>query len=121
MRNLPVRRLLPVLLLPCLALLYALWLECTGVFLPCPFRLVTGLLCPGCGVSHLCLALLHLDLTGAWQANPGLFCALPALAVLLGEVGYRTLRGGEPPSWESPLAWLLAAQLLVWGVVRNVL
>ena len=30
---------------------YALWVRLTGLALPCPFRAVTGLLCPGCGVD----------------------------------------------------------------------
>ena len=48
-----------------------------GRGLYCPFWKFTGLLCPGCGVTRMCLALLRLDLAGAWRANPALLLALP--------------------------------------------
>ena len=63
-------------------LAYALWVRATGLALPCPFRAVTGLLCPGCGVTRLCLALLRGDWAGAWRANPALLPMLPILAAL---------------------------------------
>jgi hypothetical protein len=39
----------------------------------CPFKAVTGLPCPGCGITHAFLALGRLDLAGAWAANPLVF------------------------------------------------
>ena len=102
-----------------LGLCYAAFATATGLLIPCPFRAVTGLLCPGCGVSHLCLALLRLDFAAAWAANPGLFCALPVLAVLLGGEARRYLTGAAAFRWEEPLAWGLAVWLVLWGIVRN--
>ena len=102
-----------------LGLAYAAFAAATGWLVPCPFRAVTGLLCPGCGVSHLCLALLRLDFTAAWAANPGLFCALPVLAVLLGAEARRYVSGAAAPRWEGVLAWGLVVWLILWGIVRN--
>lgn len=42
----------------------------TGWGLPCPFRALTGWLCPFCGGTHLAASLLHGDIVGAWAANP---------------------------------------------------
>jgi hypothetical protein len=36
----------------------------------CPFRMLTGILCPGCGMQHAISELLSGDLTGAFLANP---------------------------------------------------
>ena len=47
----------------------------------CPFKAVTGLPCPGCGMTHAFLALGRLDFAGAWAANPLAF-PLAALAAL---------------------------------------
>ncbi|MBO5339420.1 MAG: DUF2752 domain-containing protein [Oscillospiraceae bacterium] len=100
---------------------YAVFVSVTGLFIPCPFRQVTQLLCPGCGVSHLCLALLHMDLPGAWAANPGLFLLLPLLALfLLYRAVCYVLRGSSPLSRrESVLVWLMVLWLVLWGFVRN--
>lgn len=53
------------------------------IFPRCPFRLLTGYLCPGCGSQRAIHHLLNLDLPGAWRMNPLLVIALPYLALLL--------------------------------------
>ena len=57
---------------------YFIWLSLTGLGIPCPIRLVTGYLCPGCGITHCCMALAHLDFEAAFQANALVLCLLPA-------------------------------------------
>ena len=92
-----------------------------GRVLYCPFYMATGLLCPGCGVSRMCLALLRGDWAGAWRANPFLVILLPILAVLLGLRAVRYVRMGERKGsvWENR-AWTAVAILLVgYGVFRN--
>ena len=49
------------------------------IFPRCPFRLLTGYLCPGCGSQRAIHHLLNLDLPGAWRMNPLLVVALPYL------------------------------------------
>lgn len=101
---------------------YALWVNLTHLSIPCPFHAITGLQCPGCGVTRMCLALLRLDVSGAWKANPVLLLLLPLLGGLL---GYRAVvyvrRGGVPTArWET-LVWSgMAGVLLLWGVWRNI-
>ena len=41
-----------------------------GIGLKCPFYEVTGLQCPGCGITHLVLCLLRGDIGGAFSYNP---------------------------------------------------
>ena len=100
---------------------YALWVGFTGLALPCPFRAATGLLCPGCGVTRLCLALLRGNFPAAWSANPVLLLLLPVLAALAVRIAVRYVREGRTagPRWENVLCWILAALLVIWGVVRN--
>jgi hypothetical protein len=82
----------------------------TGWGLPCPFRALTGWLCPFCGGTHLAASLLHGDIVGAWAANP--------LAVVVGVlVGIRTVgwivelvRNPHAPSRR----WLPASWSLNW-------
>lgn len=116
------------LLLGCAALLaaglgYALWVRLTGLAIPCPFRAVTGLKCPGCGVTRMCLALLGGDWAVAWRANPVLLLLLPLLAVLLVRAALRYVREGGTigPRWERGLVWAMVGLLAAWGVVRNLM
>lgn len=104
-----------------IGLAYALFCTLTGFAIPCPIRAATGRLCPGCGVTRMCLALLRLDLVGAWRANPGLLLLLPALAVLLGRLGWRYIKAGSArlTKGENVLVWFMVAAMLLYGVGRN--
>ena len=101
---------------------YAAWLEATGKGIPCVFRLVTGLRCPGCGVSGMLLSLLKLDFAAAFRHNAVLFCMLPFLLLLAGNMISRYVRTGKSgmTGAENILSWTLVGILLVWGVARNI-
>lgn len=100
----------------CLLYLQAILL--TGLSVPCYFRLLTGLRCPGCGITHMLMALLQGDLAEAWQANGAVLAGLPVFLALIiyNEAQYVRARPVHVPNW---LLRLLLAYLGVFGVVRN--
>ena len=53
----------------------------TGIGIPCPWRLLTGTLCPFCGATNMGAALLRGDLDAAWAANPFVLTALSGLTL----------------------------------------
>ncbi len=100
---------------------YYILMSLTGRGIPCLFRRVTGLKCPGCGVSRMIMSLLRLDFAAAFEYNAVLLCLmLPLLSVTIlfliryVRTGNRALTRGE-----NALLRVLAAVLIVWGVVRN--
>ena len=96
----------------CAGLFYGYVLIPLGISVPCLFHRVTGLKCPGCGVTSFCLDLLHGRVTPAY--NWGLVLALPpGLWLVWAE------RTGRHPGAVRVLSWVLAALLLAWGVLRN--
>ena len=102
---------------------YAGWVHLTHLSVPCLFHMVTGLQCPGCGVSRMCLALMRLDIASAWQANPVLLLLLPLIGGLLAYRAVVYVRRGHVPTqrWETLVWGGLAVVLLIWGIVRNVI
>jgi len=111
----------------------------TGVIIPfgwieqgppiCMFKLMTGMPCPGCGLTRSVVALLHGDLTTSLHFHPlgVLFVLLVlVLAIVDGWVWWRAKRPGapvRPPSWllerlaVTPAPWVAVAVLmLVWAV-----
>ncbi|MBH1958618.1 MAG: DUF2752 domain-containing protein [Flavobacteriia bacterium] len=51
--------------------------ENSPYFFKCPFKLVTGLSCPGCGSQRAVHALLHLNFKEAFHFNPLLIASIP--------------------------------------------
>ena len=90
-----------------------------GHGVPCAFRLVTGLQCPGCGVTTMTLALLAGDFGAARRANPFLFFTLPVLLFVFPAAAYLPLRGKPKTVLQTvlPATYLLA--LLAFGIWRN--
>ena len=73
----------------------------TGISPPCPWRMLTGTLCPLCGATHVGMALLQGDLVGAWAANPFVLIGLLVLTLLGSFWTLETLGGAavRPPRW----------------------
>lgn len=88
----------------------------------CPFRLMTGLPCPGCGLTRSWVYVAHGDWTDAVGANPfGVVTFAVTAAVVLG-VAVAALRRRPIPQLRS-FTQTRAARLGVWawlafGVVR---
>lgn len=86
--------------------------ERPGHYPGCPFLLVTGWYCPGCGSLRALHALTHGDLTTAVERNPLAVCA----AGVLPWVWLQWLRH----SWSGRLTPAVVPGSVVWGVVATV-
>jgi hypothetical protein len=93
----------------------------TNRFYPvCQFHRLTGLNCPGCGMTRAAHALLHGELQVALRDNALFVVALAALAVRAGWFGlnqWRGKRNGE--FFPAKFLWLLLALAVVFAVLRN--
>lgn len=103
------------------AYLYATDPHEPGHLLPqCPFRFVTGLLCPACGGTRMTYDLMHGQFAEAWLDNRALLLAAPWALTLLGRWMWEGLRGRRWRPVVGPRAQALILGLAVtWTVVRN--
>lgn len=100
---------------------YAIFVRATGLAIPCLFYTLTGLKCPGCGVTRMALCLLRLDFAGAWRQNPAILCLLPVGAAVAADIAVCYVQNGVrlPHKWANFAIWGMIAVLSVFGVVRN--
>ena len=102
---------------------YALFYMKTGFGIPCVFNLITGLRCPGCGITHMAVNLLRLDFAAAFSSNRAVFVMLPVLAYLLCAKLYRYIRYGktDEPKHETVIEIIMIAVLVAFGILRNII
>lgn len=118
-----MRLLILILLVGLSGVSYGLFVKITGIAVPCVFRLVTGLQCPGCGVTHMCMALLQLDIQEAYNSHPMLFIQLPILAVIAVKNAIVYIRQGSYrlSKAETVVIYVCIALLLIFTVYRNLI
>ena len=93
----------------------------THAFYPvCLFHALTGLNCPGCGMTRALHALLHGNVRLALKDNALFVLAPAALSIPLVRQGVRILRG-KPAAFNVPpkFLWLFLVAALVFAVLRN--
>ncbi len=87
-----------------------------GYRIPCIFHEITGLYCPGCGGTRMCLSLLKLDIYQAFRYNMLLTIAIPFI-ILHFICRYIFKLKYKIPNW---FIYFLIVIVLVFGILRNI-
>jgi Protein of unknown function (DUF2752) len=93
-----------------------------GVGYPaCPFRMLTGLQCPGCGSTRALHQLLHGHPAAAFELNPLLVILLPLIAIILLSITKSEFSGKDSPAIVlSPIyGWILFGVVVTFWIFRN--
>jgi len=84
----------------------------------CPFNVLTGWHCPGCGSTRAAHALLHGDVAAALAKNPLLVIGAPVGLIVVAVERYR-----KGPRWALTVhrgwVWLVFALLVGFTLLRN--
>lgn len=94
-----------------------------GFFPPCPFRAMTGYLCPGCGTTRALHEILNGNIWAAFRLNPLMMFLLPYVGYAGMSSAMETLFGRALPRVfiRPAYIWTLLAVILAFWVVRNLL
>lgn len=119
--NAGTRKVAVIVVIAALTLFYFLVDPASNRFVPkCPFLMLTGYECPGCGSQRMLHALLHGDLAGAWHYNGLLMVMLPWIALLLVSEVYRKRCETLYRVVNHPVCVVLfCIAIVVWFIVRN--
>ena len=91
----------------------------------CMFRNLTGLGCPGCGLTRSFISLAHGQWSLAWSFHPlgWVFFGIALAQIPLRVIQLRRLRRGQSPivlSGVIPFFWVLFALLIGQWIVRGI-
>lgn len=92
------------------------------IFPPSPFRLFTGLYCPGCGTLRALHQLLHGHLGKAFGLNPLMVISLPFLAYTYLSYGFQAINQRSLPQFfiEAKWIWFVLQIVIAYWIVRNI-
>lgn len=104
-------------------LAYFIWVSATNIYIPCIFNKITGLKCPGCGITHMIIALCHFDFVQAFWSNPFLFIVLPFVGTfyIINKIYY--IYTDTKLNFEKKylfLEYILLALTVIFGIARNI-
>ena len=94
--------------------------------IPCVFHLITGLKCPGCGVTRMLLSMLRGNFKQAFSYNSAVFCMIPFGLMLALSICFRYVFHGKSKNevlrrLEYILTWGMLVILILFGIIRNVI
>ncbi len=92
------------------------------VKLPCLFNLITGLKCPGCGITRMFISLLGFNFFSAFNHNPGIFIILPFLIFIFFNICATYVNSGEIDINKkyNHLIYALIMYLVSYFIIRNI-
>lgn len=109
-------------------LIYLIWCNFCDLRIPCIFHTVTGLKCPGCGMTRAFVSLSRLDFTGALGYNALSVTVIPILTVFLIcqeirfiKTGVRLSKNKKIRIFEIVLLAIMVAVTMLYGILRNIL
>lgn len=100
-----------------LGVIYYIFIQFTGFMVPCVFRKITGLRCPGCGISGLFICLFSLDFIGAFNSNPFIFVTFPYLII---ELLFYDIINKKYKKINDKTVIVYLFTLILFGIIRNI-
>ena len=104
-----------------IGLAYLLFVLLSGFRIPCVFYELTGLKCPGCGITRMFVSLARFDIASAFSYNPAVFITGPFIVAYLicSEIKYVYYGNRSLGRWEIFL-WIELFLLIFFGIFRNI-
>ena len=108
-----------IIVLIVIFLIYAILIIRFDIGIPCVFYEITGLYCPGCGITRLCLSLFEGDIYQAFRYNPIIFIDLPILFILF-VLNIFFKKNKNIKKITDVIIIFLATITIIFGVIRNI-
>lgn len=112
--------LLIIISIICISFLYMKIYNTYHIGIPCVFHEITGLYCPGCGITRAIFSLLKLDFSSAVHNNFLIIIVGPFLLYYWSVVLSRWILFKKStlilPNW---LCYLILIIVIIFGILRN--
>ena len=93
------------------------------LYIKCLFNVVTGLYCPGCGITRCIIAIFELDFYQAFRYNALVFILLPFLCIYFIYQSYITIFNKKDKLTKkipNNVYYILLVIVIIFGIIRNI-
>ena len=91
-----------------------------NIFIPCLFHQITGLYCPGCGITRCLVSIIKLDFLQAFRYNMLVFILLPIFIFIGIKKYYCWLLNKQCILFSNRFYITLAIITILFGILRNI-
>lgn len=99
---------------------YLIWVLLTDLRIPCIIYELTGLKCPGCGVTRMIVSAARLDIASAFGYNPFIFITGPIILIYIAvsEIKFVICGNGNLGRWEI-IVYAELVLAFIYCILRN--
>ena len=120
MENIQKKKIISILILFLVLVIYHLLSHLFNFRIPCIFYEITGLYCPGCGVTRMLFSLINLDFYQAFRYNPLVFIILRLYIIYLIIKIIAKLLFKKNLKIPQVILNIIIILLILYGILRNI-
>ena len=91
-----------------------------NILIPCVFYELTGLYCPGCGITRCLIAIIKLEFVQAFRYNMLAFILLPLFIFIAIKKYYCWILNKQCSLFSNRFYIVLAIITVLFGILRNI-
>lgn len=89
-----------------------------SIYIPCIFHKITGLYCPGCGITRMLISIINLNYYQAFRYNPLMFILLPFFIIYY-ILYYIYWLKNKKLVINNKIWYTLLIIIIFYGIIRN--
>lgn len=120
MKYIQKKKIISILILFLVLIIYHLLSHLFNFGIPCIFYKITGLYCPGCGVTRMLFSLINLDFYQAFRYNPLVFILLILYIIYLIIKIIVKLLFKKNLKIPQVILNIIIILLILYGILRNI-
>lgn len=99
---------------------YLIYYLFTGNGIPCIFKKITGLYCPGCGITRMFLSLVRFNIYQAFRYNPLVFVLLVTSLFYLTIDKINFSKTNKHLKISDKIYWTILILVFAFAILRNI-
>lgn len=106
-----------------IGIIYAVVVDLLKFGIPCVFNMLTGVKCPGCGITRSLISLLHFQIYDSLKYNALTFFIIAYISLVFINTSKVYIKSGTfyLNAGSEYISVIFLILFIIWGIVRNII